>query len=264
MVCGIWAARNFLSIYDIPYTIYIFKMTKIRLQVFLSRNGICSRREAMDIVKSGRVSVNGQMVAEPSFQVDPQHDQVCYEGKRIGQKSYEYVMLHKPSGYVTTKADAFASRKVMGLLPEECRHLNPVGRLDKETEGLLLFTNDGDLLHELTHPKFDVGKVYFVRVRGELDHQTKEAFESGIVLDGKKTSPAQIRQVKYNGKTTDFEIVIHEGWNRQIRRMCESAGLTVRYLKRIQHGKLKLGDLPKGKWRRLTKEEIRSLRANGV
>ena len=218
----------------------------------------------MDIVKSGRVSVNGQVVAEPSFQVDPARDQVCVDGKAVGQKAYEYVMLHKPSGYVTTKSDSFASQKIMSLLSEEFRHLNPVGRLDKETEGLLIFTNDGDLLYALTHPKFDVGKVYFVRVRGELDHQTKEAFESGIVLDGKKTSPAQIRQVKYNGKTTDFEIIIHEGWNRQIRRMCESAGLPVRYLKRIQHGKLKLGDLPKGKWRRLTKEEIKSLRANGV
>lgn len=233
---------------------------KIRLQVFLSRNGVSSRREAMDIVQSGRVSVNGQVVAEPSFPVDPEKDEVRYQDKVVGRKGYEYVMLHKPSGYVTTKADSFASKKVIDLLPEEFRHLNPAGRLDKDTEGLLIFTNDGDALHALTHPKFDVGKVYFVRVRGELDPQAKRSFESGIVLDGKKTSPAQIRQVKYNGKATDFEIVIHEGWNRQIRRMCESAGLPVRYLKRIQHGAIRLGDLPKGKWRRLTKSEVEDLR----
>ena len=238
----------------------ISNMTKIRLQVFLSRNGICSRREAMSIVQSGEVMVNGKIVTEPSFQVDPESDQIRYKGKLIGETPAEYVMLHKPGGYVTTKEDAFAKKKVTDLLSPTLRHLNPVGRLDRETEGLLLFTNDGNLLYELTHPKFDVGKEYFVRVKGELDLILQKELETGVVLDGKKTSPAQISKVQYDGKVTDFHIVIHEGWNRQIRRMCEEIGLPVRYLKRIRHGAIELGDLPKGRWRRLSKEEILELK----
>ncbi len=235
-------------------------MTHIRLQVFLSRNGVCSRREAMGVVQSGRVAVNGTVVTEPSFPVDSHEDRVCVDGQWVSCQDYAYVMLHKPSGYVTTKADAFVSKKVTDLLPQELRHLNPVGRLDKDTEGLLILTNDGDLLYALTHPKFDVGKTYLVRVRGPWDVCVQRSFETGIELEGRRTSPAQIKNVIETGKTTDFEITIHEGWNRQIRRMCETAGLTVRYLKRIQHGNLRLGDLPKGKWRRLTEQEIQCLK----
>jgi len=234
-------------------------MSTMRLQVFLSRNGVCSRREAMTLVKSGLVTVNRTVETEPSCPVDPAKDRVCYKGKVVGVKGYDYVMLHKPSGYVTTKSDRFAKKTMADLLPEQFRHLNPVGRLDKETEGLLLLTNDGGLLHVLTHPKFDVGKRYFVRVKGHMEEAGKTALESGVILDGKKTSPAKVSRVKHGKKATDFEIVIHEGWNRQIRRMCEAVGFPVRYLKRIQHGPIKLGDLQKGKWRRLTKKEIELL-----
>lgn len=215
----------------------------------------------MAIVQSGAVIVNGKVVAEPSFAVDPEKDQVRYQGKLISAQAGEYVMLHKPSGYVSTKDDAFAKKKVTDLLPSTMKHLNPVGRLDKETEGLLLFTNDGDLLNQLTHPKFDVGKEYFVRVKGELDSLKQKKLEEGVVLDRKRTSPAQISKVQYDGKVTDFHMVIHEGMNRQIRRMCEKIKLSVRYLKRIQHGPIKLGDLQKGRWRRLTKQEIQLLKS---
>jgi pseudouridine synthase len=217
----------------------------------------------MTIVQSGEVMVNGKVVAEPSFQVEPGEDHVRYKGKLIGAKPSEYVILHKPSGYVTTKEDSFARKKVTDLLPEAMKHLNPVGRLDKETEGLLLLTNDGDLLHRLTHPKFDVGKKYYVRVKGDLDPVQKSELEKGVMLDGKKTSPATISNVQSDGKVTDFHMVIHEGWNRQIRRMCEDIGLPVRYLKRIQHGPIKLGDLKLGRWRRLTQEEIKILKGEG-
>lgn len=206
--------------------------------------------------------VNGKVVAEPSFQVDPENDQVRLMGKLIGPKPFEYVMLHKPSGYVTTKEDAFAKKKVTDLLPSTMKHLNPVGRLDKETEGLLLLTNDGNLLHQLTHPKFDIGKEYFVRVKGVLDPVQKMKLEEGVVLDSKRTSPAKISKEQSDGRTTDFHMAIHEGWNRQIRRMCEEVGVPVRYLKRIQHGLIKIGDLQKGRWRRLTREEIKQLKGN--
>lgn len=232
----------------------------IRLQVFLSRNGVCSRREAMSIVQSGVVMVNGKVVCEPSFAVDPGIDHIRYRGKLIGEKPSDYVMLHKPSGYISTKEDSFAKKKVVDLLPANLRHLNPVGRLDRETEGLLLLTNDGEMLHRLTHPKFEVGKEYFVRVKGELDFEKEQQLKNGIVLDGKCTSSAEISKVQYDGKVTDFHIIIHEGWNRQIRRMCEEIDLPVRYLKRIRHGAIVLGDLQKGHWRRLTKDEINLLR----
>ena len=234
----------------------------MRLQVFLSRNGVCSRREAMAIVQSGAVMANGKVVVEPSFQINPEKDQVRYKGKLIGPKPPEYVMLHKPDGYVTTKEDSFVKKKVIDLLPGTMKHLNPVGRLDKETEGLLILTNDGDLLHQLTHPKFDVGKEYFVRVKGELDPKKKQRLEDGVVLDRKRTSPSKISKVQCDGKVTDFHIVIHEGWNRQIRRMCETVGLPVRYLKRIQHGPVKIGDLQKGRRSRLTEKEIEELQAH--
>ena len=232
----------------------------IRLQVFLSRNGVCSRREAMPLVQSGQVTVNGMVVTEPSFQIHPEKDKVCCQGKEIGVQHFEYVLLHKPGGYVTTKADEFAKKTVMDLVPEQFRHLNPVGRLDKETEGLLLLTNDGDLLFALTHPKFCVGKTYAVRVKGELDPRGQHRLQEGVELDGKKTSPAQIDRVTSDGKTTDFEMTIHEGWNRQVRRMCEAVGYPVRYLKRISQGPLLLGDLPLGKCRKLTAAEIAALK----
>ncbi|MFP4473087.1 MAG: pseudouridine synthase [Candidatus Omnitrophota bacterium] len=233
----------------------------VRVQVAVSRSGLCSRRQALEWVKNGRVSVNGEVIVEPSFAVRPGHDTVSVDGKPLQTKKKEYLCLHKPAGYVTTKADEHAPRKVTDLLPEGLRHLNPVGRLDKDTEGLLLMTNDGEVLHVMTHPRFDVGKHYFVRVRGDLGPLDVQTLAEGVVLEGEKTSPAQVQILKNDGKNTDFKITIHEGWNRQIRRMCEAVGCKVRYLKRLQHGPIVLGDLPKGKWRKLKMKEIQALRA---
>jgi len=213
----------------------------------------------MALVQSGAVCVNGQTVTEPSTPVDSEKDRVECRGKIIGARAFEYVLLHKPSGYITSKADEGGRKTVLDLLPQELRHLNPVGRLDRETEGLLLLTNDGDLLYRLTHPSFDVGKEYAVRVRGELDEMKRRHLQDGVELDGKTTSPAKIFNVQYNGKTSDFMMEIHEGWNRQIRRMCEVLDLPVKYLKRVRHGAIMLGDLPKGQWRRLTQRELQLL-----
>ncbi|MBF0385497.1 MAG: rRNA pseudouridine synthase [Candidatus Omnitrophica bacterium] len=233
----------------------------MRLQVFLSHNGVCSRRKAFALVQSGFVSVNGNIVDEPSFDVDSQKDMVRVGGKLIKPKDYEYVLLNKPKGYVTTKEDKFAEKTVYDLLPSKFGHLSPVGRLDKNTEGLLLLTNDGNFSQRLTHPKFNVKKNYFVRINGILSEEEKKALETGVMIDGKKTSPAEIKNIKTQKDTAEFCITIHEGRNRQIRKMCEAIGKKVIYLKRVSEGVLKLGALPSSKFRSLSREEIQKLLA---
>lgn len=228
----------------------------MRLQVFLSHNGVCSRRKALEVVFRGRVSVNGREVIEPSTEVDPAKDIVRVDGKEIGSKKYTYILLNKPAGYVTTKKDRFAEKTVFDLLPASFGHLAPVGRLDKDTEGLLLLTNDGGLAYRLTHPKFELSKVYFVRVQGRLEPFQKRRLEQGIVLEDGKTAPGKIGKIQSRGDQTEFCLTIHEGKKRQIRRMLAKVGSSVIYLKRIAHGPLNLGELKRGQWRELREREI--------
>ncbi|VAX36554.1 Ribosomal small subunit pseudouridine synthase A [hydrothermal vent metagenome] len=236
------------------------KNNDLRLQVFLSRNGVCSRREAMSIIQQGHVKVNGKVVFEPSVQINPQKDKIRFNGVVVAVKAYEYIMLHKPAGYVTTKEDQFAKKTVFDLLPPKLSHLVPVGRLDKDTEGLLLLTNDGDTVYRLTHPKFDLDKVYFAQISGKLEVATRKRVEQGVVIDRKMTAPASIRSVKFlKGKTALF-ITIHEGRKRQIRLMFAKVGHRVAYLKRLAQGSIKLGDLKIGKWRKLTPQEIEGIK----
>lgn len=232
----------------------------IRLQVFLSHNGVCSRREAMVVVQSGRVTVNGVLVKEPSTQVDPMKDKITVDGKLIEAKHFDYLMLNKPAGYVTTKEDAHAERTVMDLLPPQLQHVVPVGRLDKDTEGLLLMTNDGDLTFKLTHPKFDVDKTYMVRIGGPLIAEKKRRVEQGVMVDGKMTFPARISGIRTMKEETEFLMTIHEGRKRQVRLMMKAVGCAVLYLKRVAHGALNLGELPIGKWRALTPPEVMQLK----
>lgn len=232
----------------------------MRLQVFLSHNGVCSRREAMTIVQNGRVTLNGIIVKEPSTPVDARKDKVAVDGRAIEAKGFEYIMLNKPAGFVTTKEDAHAERTVMDLLPKELQHLVPVGRLDKDTEGLLLLTNDGDLTFRLTHPQFYVDKTYFVRIGGPLVSEKKHRLEQGVTIEGHKTSPARILDIHIKGDQTEFLMVIHEGRKRQIRLMMKSVGCGVRYLKRVAQGGLELKDLALGQWRRLTPAETNVLK----
>ena len=232
----------------------------MRLQVFLSHNGVCSRREAMNVIMDGRVKVNGQVVQEPSTAVDAYNDQIFVDGREIIEKQYEYILLNKPAGYVTTKEDRHAERIVLDLLPVKLRHLHPVGRLDKDTEGLLLLTNDGNLTHRLTHPKFHVDKTYFVRMLGQLSPAHKTRLEKGISLNGEVTLPTKISQLKFQSKHTEFLMTIHEGRKRQIRLMLVGCGYKVIYLRRLSQGPLKLGELRKGGWRPLTPEEINQLK----
>lgn len=227
-----------------------------RLQVYLSRRGVCSRRKAMDFILQGYVAVNGEINKEPSTLVDSSKDKVTFKNKVIEDKKNRYILLNKPRGYITTKADKFARKKVLDIIPQELNHLHPVGRLDKESEGLLLLTNDGDVTYKLTHPKHGINKTYIVTVRGSLNFKDKKRLEQGVVIDNKKTSPAKISKVKVLNNTTTFEIVIHEGRKRQIRLMLQSVGYHVTMLKRIVQGPLKLGSLKPGQYRELNKKEI--------
>ncbi len=229
----------------------------MRLQVFLSRSGACSRRKALVVVFDGRVSVNGRVVGEPSFPVNPEEDRVLLDGRPVGPGDKAYVLFHKPKGVVTTKRDRFADKTVLDFFPTDLKHLNPVGRLDKDTTGLLFLTNDGDLAHRLMHPSFDVDKVYRVRCDRALGPADKRKLEKGVVLDGKRTLPCRIA----GRGAADIEVTIHEGRKRQVRRMFALLGYCVQELQRIRHGPLALGDLKPGSWRRLAPHEIQGLKA---
>ncbi len=231
----------------------------LRLQVFLSHNGVCSRRKAMEVVQSGRVCVNGRVVREPSTPVNSRKDKISVDGKVIQEKTYDYIMLNKPRGYVTTKVGQSSDKTVFDLFPQIFQHLSPAGRLDKDTEGLLLFTNDGDVAYRLTHPKFNLDKTYFVQVSGRLEDINKQKLERGVMVEKKKTAPAKIKNVKVLKDRTELLMTIHEGRKRQIRLMFSSVGHKVKYLKRLSQGPLVLGTLKVGEWRSLTEGEVRKL-----
>ena len=214
----------------------------------------------MKVVMDGRVMVNGKTVVEPSTAVDPYNDQIFVDGREVIEKQNTYVMFNKPAGYVTTKEDRHAERIVLDLLPPKLRHLHPVGRLDKDTEGLLLLTNDGNLTHRLTHPKFHIDKIYFVRMLGQLSPVNRGKLEKGITLNGEMTRPAKISQLRPQPKHTEFLMTIQEGCKRQIRLMLAACGYKVIYLRRLSHGPLKLGELRKGSWRDLTQQELNDLK----
>jgi len=230
----------------------------IRLQVYLSRQGVCSRRKAMDIIQAGRVAVDGKKVIEPSFAVTGK-ETVTLDGEEVKGAQFQYVLLNKPAGYITTRKDPFAEEIVLDLLPAEYRHLHPVGRLDKDTEGLLLFTNDGDLTHALTHPRHELEKLYAVIINGHLRKEHVLKLERGIVIDGRKTAPAEIRNIQWLKDKTKFRIVIYEGRKRQIRLMVDKLGFKVVSLKRIAQGPMRLGNLLPGQCRLLTEAEVLKL-----
>ncbi|VAW19935.1 Ribosomal large subunit pseudouridine synthase B [hydrothermal vent metagenome] len=231
-----------------------------KLQLFLSHNGVCSRRRAMQIIFDGEVTVNGNLVQEPSVKIVPGKDKICVKGKVVSFLKEEYIILHKPSGIMTTRADKFAPKTVIDLLPKELQHLFPVGRLDKDTEGLLLLTNDGDLANRLTHPKYECEKKYFVIIKGKLDLDNGQQIKEGVLLDDKKTAPAKLTNVRVKENQTELTLTITEGRKRQIRRMFEVVGHEVKYLKRLSQGPIKLGNLKIGSYRFLSDKEIKDLK----
>lgn len=217
-----------------------------RLQKFMSSAGVASRRHAEDMILAGLVKVNGKVVRELGTKIDPEMDKVVVNGRKVeAPKSHIYLAMNKPKRFMTTRDDPRKRKTVFDLLPSELKNVVwPIGRLDFNTEGLLLFTNDGDLTHKLTHPSFEHEKEYEVQLDKELSEGRVEKIEGGMIIDGKKTAPAKL---KMNGTTV--YLTIHEGMNRQVRKMFGELGYTVRNLKRIRIGKLKIGDIPSGKYR---------------
>ena len=232
---------------------------KERLQKLLSSRGLCSRRKAEELVAAGKVTVNG-LVAKLGDGADPDTDEILVEGKPLpGQQEYVYLMLHKPRGYVTTLSDEKGRPNAAQLVAGCGIRVYPVGRLDMDSEGLLLFTNDGDFANTLMHPKHQVEKTYDTWVTGYNPGCFKRLSEP-MELDGYALRIPKLKLLKVEGKTARFQITIHEGRNRQVRRMCELAGMHVTRLKRVREGKLELGDLPKGKWRYLTSDEVEKMK----
>ena len=228
----------------------------MRFQVFLSHSGFCSRRKALELIKSGKVRVNGLVVVEPSCQIDPTKDVVNLDNKEISLKEKVYILLNKPMGVTTTKKDRFADKTVMDLLPAKYRHIFPVGRLDKDTTGLLILTNDGDLSYKLTHPSFIIDKVYVAELNKVLAQNHKNQLQDGVNLDNKITSPCKI--VKSDDRK--IKIIIHEGRKRQVKRMFALFKYKVADLKRVALGNLCLGNLKLGHWRKISNRELLGLR----
>jgi pseudouridine synthase len=234
---------------------------KIRLNKYLALAGVASRREADRMISEGRVSVNGETVQMMGIQVDKDKDKVAVDGKSVRPaKSDVYMMLNKPPGYLVTAKDPFQRPSIMDLFPAMKNRVFPVGRLDFDSEGLLLLTNDGDLANRLMHPSYQVIKEYRIRVKPKPDLSTLATLEKGIPLDGKKTAPAKFRVLATTVKGTLLMAKLHEGRKRELRRMFEYMGFRVISLKRVRLGSLHLGPLKKGKWRHLTREEVARLK----
>lgn len=231
---------------------------KQRIQKILSSHGVASRRAAEQMIAQGRITVNGRL-AVPGDSADPSTDRICVDRKPLPKMDEAvYLMLYKPRGYVTTLHDELGRKTAAELVDCGCR-VYPVGRLDAASEGLLLFTNDGELANALMHPKKQIEKAYEVTVRGALS-TAQVMLERRIEMDGRRIAQPLVRLLRENGEKATYEIVIHEGRNRQIRRMCEAAGLQVARLCRVREGSLTLGGLAVGAWRYLTENEVQTLR----
>ena len=231
---------------------------KERLQKILSARGITSRRKAEEWIQAGRVQVNG-MTAQLGDSADPDMDEILVDGKPLPSPTkFVYIMLNKPRGYVTTLSDEKGRQNVAELVEDCGARVYPIGRLDMDSEGLLLLTNDGEFANRVMHPGHEVDKTYEVSVRGYHPGATALLCRP-IELDGYCIKPPQVKLIRAEGDRAKYLVTIHEGRNRQVRRMCEQAGMNVTKLRRIQEGTLQLGKLPLGKWRYLTEEEIAGL-----
>lgn len=230
----------------------------IRVQKYLADAGICSRRKAEQYILEGKVRINNKVVFELGTKVS-EDDEVYFENKKIKIEDKKvYIMLNKPVNYITTVKDQFGRATVMDLIKDINYRLVPVGRLDYDTSGLLIMTNDGDLVYKLTHPKHNIDKVYVAKLEGIIKKEEIYKFENGIHIDNYKTSNAKIEVLNLSNNNSNVKITIHEGKNRQIRKMCDAIGHSVLSLKRISIGDINL-DVPIGKYRYLTSKEIEYL-----
>jgi len=234
---------------------------KERLQKVMAHAGVGSRRACEQMIIDGLVSVNGKIVTQLGIKVDPNKDVIKVNNRVIqGKEPLVYYLLHKPKGFITSVSDERGRKTVMELLPEVKQRIYPVGRLDYDSEGLLLLTNDGRLANRLIHPRYQIRKYYLVKVEGQLSSATLEQLRTGVELEDGLTSPAIVQIISSDGKESLLKIGIHEGRKRQIRRMCAAVGHPVKRLIRVQMGPIKLGKLEPGKYRQLTEQEVGKLR----
>lgn len=232
-----------------------------RLQKVMSQAGVASRRKSEEIIVAGRVEVNGKVVTELGTKVDPDQDIIKVDGQKIKREKLVYVLLNKPQGYITTVDDPHNRRTVIDLIQDVSQTVHPVGRLDKDTEGLLLLTNDGDLTYALTHPSHGIDKTYMATVKGVPNQSKIEALEEGIKLKDGWTAPAEAKLVAELADRAIVSLTIHEGRKHQVKRMLKSVGHPVEELKRIKFGPLDLTGLSPGEYRHLTNSEIKELKA---
>lgn len=238
------------------------KTEPIRLQKLISQCGIASRRKAEELILRGEVKVNGS-VAKLGDKVLP-NDKIYVRGKRIAvpKSPHRYIMLNKPRGFITTMNDERGRKCVAELVQDVGERVYPVGRLDKESEGMLILTNDGDFANKIMHPKNCIYKIYRVTVRPSINEEQLIKLETGVEIDGRKIAPAQVHVLHKEQNRVVLEIILHEGKNREIRKMCDAVGLEVARLKRTQIGGVKMGMLKQGDWRDLTNIEVKKLLSN--
>ena len=231
----------------------------MRINKYIALCGVASRRKAEELILAGKVKVNDNIVKELSYQVDEENDVVKVDDKIIKEENkLVYILLNKPEGYITTVKDQFDRESVLDLVTDIKERVYPIGRLDYETSGLLLLTNDGDLTYKLTHPKHEVDKTYVARVKGKLTPDEIKMFKSGLKIEDYVTAPAKLKVIRYDEKTNVslLEIKIHEGKNRQVRKMCKAINHPVLRLKRTAMGKIRIGECEIGKYRYLTDDEV--------
>jgi 23S rRNA pseudouridine2605 synthase len=233
-----------------------------RLQKYIASSGVTSRRKAEGLILDGHVKVNGITVTELGTKISPQNDTVTVDNKKItAVRQFIYIKLNKPEGYVTTVKDQFNRKTVLDLIDIKER-IYPIGRLDYNTSGLLLLTNDGELANKLMHPKYHIYKTYIAETDGKISEESITTLKSGVIIDDYKTAPAKVKLLKYGNNKTQIQISIYEGKNRQVRKMLDVVGHNVRTLKRISFGEITLGDLKTGSWKNLSDEEIQFLKRN--
>ena len=230
----------------------------MRLQKYLAHCGVASRRKSEELIRQGSVSVNGEVITEMGYKVVPEKDEVTYQGRVVVPEEEKiYIMLNKPEGVITSADDQFSRKTVLDFVSTEYR-IYPIGRLDYDTSGLILLTNDGNFANEMMHPKFKVPKKYHALVRERPNEEELQAFQKGLQIEDYFTAPASIRILE-NHSLCLLEIIIHEGRNRQVRKMCDAIGHPVIKLKRVAIGDLSLGRMKEGEWRRLSEDEIKGL-----
>lgn len=234
---------------------------EIRLNKYLSQRGAASRRAADRMIQEGRIAVNGSVVLDLGHKIDDGRDQVTIDGRLIkAGRELVYLMLNKPKGFLVTLADPLGRATIKNLIRTLPAGVHSVGRLDKDSEGLLLLTNDGELTNRLTHPRFEVPKIYLVRVEGKVTPEEIGRLARGVPIEGGPTAPAKVRVLESGAKTNVLRFEIHEGRKREVRQMCESVGHDVIRLMRVSFAGLSLGNLAAGQWRFLKNDEIRKLK----